>query len=93
MLFGQINKGFTKKQNKINLKFKNLQLLIKWEAKVIIHLKEQRIAVWFENIPSVNAGFRKLPNVKWSKTLSARHLPDTIQNTKKFATAEENQTT
>ena len=57
MLFGQINKGFTKKQNKINLKFKNLQLLIKWEAKVIIHLKEQRIAVWFAKIPSVNARF------------------------------------
>jgi hypothetical protein len=44
-------------ENKLNLKFKKLQFPMKWEAKAIIHHKEQRIAVWFENNPSVNARF------------------------------------
>nr|MBC7611374.1 tyrosine-type recombinase/integrase [Pseudopedobacter sp.] len=64
---------------------------MKWEAKAIIHHKEKRIAVWFENKPALNARFKKLPNVKWSQTLGAWHVPDTIQNRQKFAIAEENQ--
>lgn len=57
VLFGLINKGFPNKQNKLNLKFKKLQFPLKWEAKATINHKEQRIAVWFENNPSVNARF------------------------------------
>jgi integrase/recombinase XerD len=53
---------------------------MKWEAKAIVHKNEKRIAVWFDNNPDSNARIKKLPQVKWIKTLGAWHIPDTLRN-------------
>ena len=57
---------------------------MKWEAKAIIHHKEKRIAVWFPKDVAAIARIKQQPDVKWSKTLNAWHLPDNAINREKF---------
>jgi len=58
---------------------------MKWEAKLVKHNKEDRIAVYFEKDAALIARIKKLEEVKWSNTLKAWHLPDTEENRKKFS--------
>jgi integrase/recombinase XerD len=64
---------------------------MKWEAKAIIHDKQKRIAVWFPKNADAIARIKQLTDVKWSKTLNAWHLPDTIENRERFNLEPENQ--
>ena len=50
---------------------------MKWEAKVITHRGESRIAVYFEKNAALMAQIKKLDGALWSYTLGAWHLPDT----------------
>ena len=55
-----------------------------WQAKPIQHKNEQRIAVYFDNTPTLNARIKKLPDAKWSNSLKAWHVPDNAENRKRF---------
>jgi integrase/recombinase XerD len=57
---------------------------MKWKAEFIQHKGERRIAIYFENTPELNARIKKLEGVKWSQTLRAWHLPDTLENRAKL---------
>jgi len=49
---------------------------MKWEAKLITHRGEKRIAVLFEKKTELIARIKKLKGAMWSQTLSVWHLPD-----------------
>lgn len=55
-----------------------------WEAKIITHRKEKRIAVYFEKNAVLITRIKKLTGVRWSQTLGAWHLPDTEENRIRF---------
>ena len=55
-----------------------------WNAKLITHHKEPRIAVYFEKNAELIARIKKLEGSKWSQTLKAWHLPDTEENRIRF---------
>lgn len=55
-----------------------------WEAKIITHKKEKRIAVYFEKNAELIARIKKLDGSRWSQTLRVWHLPDTIENRERF---------
>lgn len=57
---------------------------MKWEAKIVKHNKEERIAVYFEKDAVLITRIKKLEGVRWSSTLRTWHLPDTNENRKKF---------
>lgn len=57
---------------------------MEWTAKVVNHNKEKRIAVYFENILSLNARIKKLQDARWSVTLGAWHVPNTAENRIRF---------
>ncbi|MET0944563.1 MAG: phage integrase N-terminal SAM-like domain-containing protein, partial [Flavobacterium sp.] len=57
---------------------------MKWEAKMITHKKEKRIAVYFERNDELIARIKKLAGSRWSQTLGVWHLPDTIENRERF---------
>lgn len=61
---------------------------MQWNAKLIQHKNENRIAVYFENTPTLNTRIKKLTDAKWSNTLKVWHLPDTIENRKRFLLLE-----
>lgn len=57
---------------------------MKWEAKIIRHKRESRIAVEFErNTDTVNR-IRKLEDARWSQSRKVWHLPDTDENRTRF---------
>ncbi|KAF2327386.1 site-specific tyrosine recombinase/integron integrase [Flavobacterium daemonense] len=55
-----------------------------WEAKIIIHKKEKRIAVYFEKNADLITRIKKLTGSRWSQTLGVWHLPDTTENRARF---------
>ena len=55
-----------------------------WEAKIITHKKEKRIAVYFEKNAVLIARIKKLEGSRWSQTLGVWHLPDTVENRERF---------
>ena len=55
-----------------------------WEAKIITHKKEKRIAVCFEKNAELIVRIKKLEGSRWSQTLGVWHLPDTIENRERF---------
>ena len=57
---------------------------MKWNAKLIRHNKEPRIAVYFEKNAELIARIKKLEGRRWSQSLSVWHLPDTEENRIKF---------
>jgi len=57
---------------------------MRWEAKIITHKKEKRIAVYFEKNAEFIARIKKLAGSRWSQTLGVWHLPDTIENRERF---------
>ena len=57
---------------------------MKWNAKILRHNKEPRIAVYFEKNAELIARIKKLQGSRWSQSLSVWHLPDTEENRIKF---------
>ena len=50
---------------------------MKWEAKLIKHRNEKRIAVFFEKSPALIVRIKKLEGSTWSHSRQVWHLPDT----------------
>lgn len=57
---------------------------MEWDAKIIEHKGEQRIGVYFKNLPELNTRIRKIEGAKWSQSKKVWHVPNTIENQKKF---------
>ena len=57
---------------------------MKWEAKLVKHNKEKRIAIYFEKDATIITRIKKLTGVRWSATLKAWHLPDNQENRNRF---------
>lgn len=55
-----------------------------WEAKIIKHKGESRIAVYFEKNAEWITRFKKLADARWSNTLKAWHVPDNKANRLRF---------
>ena len=60
---------------------------MKWNAKLIRHNKENRIAVYFEKNADLIARIKKLKGSRWSQTLAVWHLPDTEEYRIRFKIA------
>jgi len=57
---------------------------MKWKAKIIIHNKEKRIAVYFEKKPELIDRIKKVEGSRCSQSMRLWHLPDTAKNTERF---------
>lgn len=57
---------------------------MEWKAQLVNHRGEDRIAVYFENNNGLTARLRSLGDARWSQQMKAWHLPDTIENRKRF---------
>ena len=55
-----------------------------WEAKIIKHKGENRIAVYFEKNAEWIAQIKQIEGSRWSQSLKAWHLPDTEENRVQF---------
>ncbi len=55
-----------------------------WEAKIISHRGEKRIAVYFDRREDLIVRIKKLADAKWSQTMKAWHVPDTEENRGRF---------
>jgi len=55
-----------------------------WNAKLISHKKEPRIAVYFEKNADLITRIKQFEGSRWSQTLKAWHLPDTDENRIRF---------
>ena len=53
---------------------------MKWEAKIITHKKEKRIAIYFEKNAEFIARIKEIDGARWSQSLVAWHIPDTEEN-------------
>jgi integrase/recombinase XerD len=57
---------------------------MKWQAKVIQHQKESRIAVIFEKMPDLIIRIKALTGSRWSQSQQFWHVPDTVENRIRF---------
>ena len=55
-----------------------------WEAKILTHKKEKRIAVYFKKDADLIARIKQIDGARWSQTLGVWHLPDTEENRIRF---------
>ena len=55
-----------------------------WEAKIITHRGNKRIAVYFEKNAELIARIKKLEGSRWSQTPGVWHLPDNEENRIRF---------
>ena len=55
-----------------------------WNAKIITHRKEKRIAVVFEKISELIARIKLIDGSRWSQTLGVWHIPDNEENRVRF---------
>ena len=69
--------------------FENVGQFMKWQAKLVTHRGERRIAVYFERDKALIARIKLLEGVRWSASMGAWHLPDTPFYRAKFRLAEE----
>ncbi|TRX38261.1 tyrosine-type recombinase/integrase [Flavobacterium restrictum] len=60
---------------------------MKWDAQIINHKKESRIAVYFDKNADLITRIKKLDDSRWSQSLVAWHLPDTLENRIRFKIA------
>jgi integrase/recombinase XerD len=65
---------------------------MKWDAKIITHRNQKRIAVYFEKNAELIARIKLVEGSRWSQTMGAWHLPDTIENRVRFRIAPLSQT-
>ena len=59
-----------------------------WNAKIIRHRNEKRIAVYFEKSADLVARIKQLDGSRWSQSLQVWHLPDTSENRIRFKVNE-----
>lgn len=59
-----------------------------WEAKIVNHKGESRIAVFFEKDFSIIDRIKKFPESKWSQSNKFWHVPNTPENRIKFKIQE-----
>ena len=57
---------------------------MKWEAKLIKHLKEARIAVYFEKNTALIERIKMVEGSRWSQSKMLWHVPDTLENRIRF---------
>ena len=57
---------------------------MEWQAKIVKHRQESRIAVYFEKKKDLIERIKKLNDARWSYSLGAWHLPCTEENLKRF---------
>ncbi|MDO9152214.1 MAG: site-specific integrase [Paludibacter sp.] len=55
-----------------------------WEAKIITHKKEKRIAVYFEKNAALITRIKEIYGARWSQTLRVWHIPDSMDNRGRF---------
>ncbi|MFN0189006.1 MAG: tyrosine-type recombinase/integrase [Bacteroidia bacterium] len=55
-----------------------------WKAAVIEHKKKKQIAVYFEKSVEWNDRIKNMAGARWSQTVKAWLLPDTVENRVKF---------
>ena len=55
-----------------------------WEAKLIKHNGENRIAVYFEKNQDLIARIKQIEDARWSQQKTVWHLPDTQENRLRF---------
>ena len=55
-----------------------------WEAKIISHRGEKRIAVSFEKKQDLIQRIKKVDGSRWSQTLGVWHLPYSLENQIRF---------
>jgi integrase/recombinase XerD len=61
---------------------------MKWEAKLVNHKGQNRIAVYFEKDAAAIKRIKLLTGIKWSSTLKVWHLPDSKTYRKQFKIEE-----
>lgn len=64
-----------------------------WEAKIISHRKEKRIAVSFEKNEELIKRIKLVVDSRWSQTLRVWHIPNTLENQIRFKINLENNKT
>lgn len=57
---------------------------MKWTAKLLVHKKEKRIAVYFEKNPDLIARIKQVAGARWSQSLKVWHVPDNDENRIRF---------
>ena len=57
---------------------------MKWEAKIVTHRGEKRIAVYFDKNIELISRIKHLVGLRWSNSLKFWHLPDTEDYRKQF---------
>ncbi len=57
---------------------------MQWQANIVTHKKQSRVAVYFQKDAALIARIKKLEGAQWSATLKAWHLPDTAAYRKQF---------
>src|SRR6478672_2023343 len=57
---------------------------MKWDAKLITHLGEKRIAVFVEREGVLVIRVRSMPGARWSHSRKVWHVPDTDENRREF---------
>ncbi len=55
-----------------------------WNAKIIIHKTEKRIAVYFEKNATLIARIKQIEGARWSQSLQVWHVPDNFENRIRF---------
>ncbi|MRX47826.1 site-specific tyrosine recombinase/integron integrase [Pedobacter puniceum] len=60
-----------------------------WKAEIKTHKGQKRVVVYFDYNSSAIERLKQLEDAKWSKTLSAWHLPDNSTNRKRFGIEQE----
>jgi site-specific recombinase XerD len=55
-----------------------------WSAKIIKHKGSKRIALYFEKNAELIAQIKEIDGARWSRSLTAWHLPDTDENRIRF---------
>ena len=57
---------------------------MKWEAKIIKHKGEKRIAVFFEKNTDLISRIKKVEGSRWSQSKGFWHVPNTVENQIRF---------
>lgn len=57
---------------------------MEWKAKIVKYRQESRIAVYFEKQRDLIQRIKKLEDARWSYSLGAWHLPNNVENRKRF---------
>lgn len=60
---------------------------MKWEAKLLKHHNEHRIALYFEKNAELIARIKAIKGARWSQSKRAWHIPDTEENRLRFKIA------